>query len=86
VCTSIVSHTCCFHCCNHSSIPYIATADVLQQQAVKRKERYERAKDASLLPIDRTVGNLLEWMPIFMGFFWTSMLLTGTTGMDIPDY
>jgi hypothetical protein len=46
-------------------------------QAIKRKERYERAKDTSLLPIDRTVGNLLEWMPIFMGFFWTSMLLTG---------
>ncbi|KAF6263333.1 hypothetical protein COO60DRAFT_1490546 [Scenedesmus sp. NREL 46B-D3] len=48
-----------------------------EMQARKRKERYERAKDTSLLPIDRTVGNLLEWMPAFLGFFWMSMALTG---------
>jgi hypothetical protein len=46
-------------------------------QAVKRKERYVRANDATLLPIDRTVGNLLEWMPMFLGFFWMSMAVTG---------
>jgi hypothetical protein len=45
-------------------------------QAVKRKEKYVRANDATLLPIDRTVGNLLEWMPMFLGFFWMSMALT----------
>lgn len=30
-------------------------AVTLPHQAVKRKERYKRSKDASLLPIDRTV-------------------------------
>lgn len=44
--------------------------------AMKQKEKYERAKDLTLLPFDRTVGNLLEWALPFLGFFWTSMILT----------
>jgi hypothetical protein len=46
-------------------------------QAVKHNERYVRANDATLLPIDRTVGNLLEWAPVFLGFCWMSMAVTG---------
>lgn len=44
--------------------------------AQKKKEKYERAKDLSLLPYDRTVGNLMEWALPFLGFFWMSMILT----------
>lgn len=44
--------------------------------AVAKKESYERAKDKAMYPIDRSVGNLLEWSPIFLGFFWVSMILT----------
>lgn len=44
--------------------------------AVRKKEKYERAKDLTLLPIDRSVGNLLEWALPFLGFFWSSMILT----------
>jgi hypothetical protein len=55
---------------------FVAAAAHLPQ-ALKRKEKYVRANDPTLLPIDRTVGNLLEWMPIFLGFFWMSMALTG---------
>lgn len=44
--------------------------------AVRKKEKYQRAKDLTLLPIDRAVGNLLEWALPFLGFFWSSMILT----------
>lgn len=44
--------------------------------AKKKKERYERSKDLTLIPIDRTVGNLLEWALPFLGFFWMSVVLT----------
>lgn len=44
--------------------------------ARKRKEKYERAKDLTLIPFDRSVGNLLEWALPFLGFFWMSMVLT----------
>jgi len=29
-----------------------------------------------MLPVDRTIGNLLEWALPFLGMFWMSMILT----------
>jgi hypothetical protein len=30
-------------------------------------------------PLDRAVGNLLEWMPVFLGLFWLSIALGADT-------
>lgn len=44
--------------------------------AKKKKASYERTKDPAMYPIDRAVGNILEWSPIFLGLFWVSMVIT----------
>lgn len=45
--------------------------------AIKKKERIERYADPRTLIADRAVGNLLEWLPSFLGLFWVSMIATG---------
>ena len=32
-------------------------------------------------PYDRAVGNTLEWLPVFLGLFWLSLLLGADTIM-----
>ncbi|KAF8066373.1 hypothetical protein HT031_002697 [Scenedesmus sp. PABB004] len=48
-----------------------------QLAAKKAGKKYVRAEDRTLLPLDRTVGNFLEWGPVFLGFFWVSIFITG---------
>jgi hypothetical protein len=45
--------------------------------AVRKKEKIERYTDPRLLIVDRAVYNLLEWLPVFLGLFWISMIATG---------
>jgi hypothetical protein len=68
---------CMPHLAAHSLLSFtllscVASLNCSLLQAVKRREKYVRANDATLLPIDGTVGNLLEWAPVFLGFFWMS--------------
>lgn len=41
----------------------------------KRVDRYNLGN--SFVAIDRSVANLVEWCPVFLIFFWLSMILTG---------
>jgi len=41
------------------------------------KEKFDRYNDPEMLPVDRSVGNFLEWQLVFMALFWLNALLTG---------
>ncbi len=42
----------------------------------KNKHTFDRYNDPRMLAADRAVGNTLEWMPVFLTFFWLSMFLS----------
>eukprot|EP00668_Euglena_longa_P040587 GGOE01053439.1.p1 GENE.GGOE01053439.1~~GGOE01053439.1.p1 ORF type:complete len:145 (-),score=43.19 GGOE01053439.1:207-641(-) len=48
----------------------------LAAEARKQKEKFDRFADPRMLAPDRMVGNTLEWLPIFLGMFWLSLVLT----------
>eukprot|EP00667_Euglena_gracilis_P025705 EG_transcript_30376 len=50
--------------------------------ARQRNEEYDRWADLRMLAVDRLVGNTLEWLPIFLGLFWLSLVLTA--GRTLP--
>ncbi|KAJ3274284.1 hypothetical protein HDV01_003128 [Terramyces sp. JEL0728] len=42
------------------------------------KELYDRYKDEIMVPVDRAVGNYLEWQGAFLLLFWMNAYLRGT--------
>eukprot|EP00667_Euglena_gracilis_P019912 EG_transcript_21424 len=54
----------------------------LMAEAREKKERFNRYADPRMLPADRLVANTLEWLPVFLGLFWLSTVLT--TGQTTP--
>jgi uncharacterized membrane protein YecN with MAPEG domain len=47
----------------------------MEFQAKAKKQHFDRYTDPRMRPLDRVVGNTLEWLPIFLGLFWLSALL-----------
>lgn len=47
--------------------------------ARKAGKHFDRYTDPRMRPLDRVVGNTLEWMPVFLGLFWLSLALQEDT-------
>ncbi|GBF90975.1 hypothetical protein Rsub_03830 [Raphidocelis subcapitata] len=53
----------------------------MERKALKAKKHFDRYTDPRMRPLDRAVGNLLEWLPVFLGLFWLSIALGADTVM-----
>jgi len=53
----------------------------MERAAAAAKKHFDRYTDPRMRPLDRVVGNTLEWMPVFLGLFWLSVLLGADTIM-----
>lgn len=75
------------HECSKMTLAYLGiyTACILYQVVVKlkhtfssmkSKNNFNRYTDDRMVVVDRIVGNMLEWAPVYMGLSWMSMFLT----------
>ncbi|KAI8468841.1 MAG: hypothetical protein J3K34DRAFT_426099 [Monoraphidium minutum] len=51
----------------------------MESRAKAAKKHFDRFTDPRMRPLDRVVGNTLEWLPVFLGLFWLATLMGAET-------